>query len=114
MSTVASASVSSARHCAALKPLSPVHLARAAISGGYALQWVRRTRVGGVWANGTDAPLGESSEQYRVRVLDGATVIESQTVTEPYAEVGNHPGMTVEVCQLSATVGAGFPTTIEL
>lgn len=99
---------------AALKPLSPVHLARAAISGGYALQWVRRTRVGGVWANGTDAPLGESSEQYRVRVLDGATVIESQTVTEPYAEVGNHPGMTVEVCQLSATVGAGFPTTIEL
>lgn len=99
---------------AALKPLSPVHLARAAISGGYALQWVRRTRVGGVWANGTDVPLGESSEQYRVRVLDGDTVIESQTVTEPYAEVGNHPGLIAEVCQLSATVGAGFPTTIEL
>lgn len=99
---------------AALKPLSPVHLARAEISGGYALQWVRRTRVGGVWANGTDVPLGESSEQYRVRVLDGDTVIESQTVTEPYAEVGNHPGLVAEVCQMSATVGAGFPATIEL
>ncbi len=99
---------------AALKPLSPVHLAKAPISSGYALQWVRRTRVGGVWANGTDVPLGESSEQYRVRVLDGTTEIESQTVTEPYAEVGNHPGLVVEVCQLSATVGAGFPTTIEL
>lgn len=103
-----------ANTAAALKPLSPVHLARAAISGGYAVQWVRRTRVGGVWSNGTDVPLGESSEQYRVRVLDGDTELESQTVTEPYAEVGNHPGMTVEVCQLSATVGAGFPATLTL
>lgn len=99
---------------AALRPLSPVHLARAAISGGFAVRWVRRARGGGAWTDGTDVPLGEASEQYRVRVLDGGTVLETQTVTAPYAEVGNYPGMTVEVCQLSATVGAGFPATIEL
>jgi hypothetical protein len=99
---------------AALKPWTPVHLYRAFTASGYAVQWVRRPRFGGVWSNGTDVPLGEATEQYRVRVLDGTTVLETQTVTEPYAEVGNHPGMTVEVCQLSALVGAGFPATVTL
>jgi hypothetical protein len=74
----------------ALMPLSPVHLNVAMRpEGGYAATWVRRTRFLGPWLDGTDVPLGEASEQYRVRVLDEAgAVVEQHTVTSQSAIIG--------------------------
>jgi hypothetical protein len=88
----------------ALKPLSPVHLSVApAPGGGYAATWVRRTRYLGPWLDGTDVPLGEASESYRVRVLDGDTEVEVQTVTTEAATLGSisSSGALAEVVALS-------------
>lgn len=96
---------------AGLKPLSPVHLQAVDIGGGdYRIQWVRRTRIGGTWRDGVDAPLGETSESYAVVVNNDPAVI----VSEPEAEVAAAPGDTVTVYQLSSTVGRGFPASIEI
>lgn len=71
------------------KPLSPVHLNVAPLAaGGYACTWVRRTRISPAWVDASDVPIGEASESYRVRVLDGDTVVSEQTVTSPEATVG--------------------------
>jgi len=60
-----------------LMPYSPVHIAGSR-DGSYNLtvSWVRRTRIGGHWADGHDVPLGEESESYEVDILDkdGAVV----------------------------------------
>ena len=104
---------------AGLKPLSPVHLDVVALpsSAGYSVRWVRRTRIGGVWVDGSDAPVGETSERYRVRVLFGTAVEETQTVTTNSATVGVGEDLTyrlIEVAQISDTVGPGFTATYQL
>lgn len=54
-----------------VRPLSPVNL-EAALNpaGGLDVSWTRRSRAGFAWLDEVDAPIGESSEQYRV-VLTG-------------------------------------------
>ncbi len=104
---------------AGLKPLSPVHLDVAPLpsSGGYSVRWVRRTRIGGAWADGAEASLGEASERYRVRVLFGPSVAEEPTATTNSATVGVGESLTyrtVEVAQISDTVGPGFVATFQL
>ena len=100
---------------AALWPLSPVHLnANSDGLGGYDVQWVRRTRIGGAWLDNIDAPLSEAVEQYRVRVLSAGIVTQEQTVSAQSANVTASPGDVVEVAQLSVNVGAGFAATFTL
>ena len=61
---------------AALMPPSPVHLvARPDGGGGWTIGWTRRSRNGWRWSSGTDAPLGEESELYAVRLLDGDALV---------------------------------------
>jgi hypothetical protein len=51
----------------ALQPPSPVHLkTQPDGSGGLRIGWVRRSRLGWTWASGTDTPLGEEAEAYRL------------------------------------------------
>jgi Putative phage tail protein len=51
----------------AMRPPSPVHLrAERRVNGDLALAWVRRSRNGWVWLSGSDTPLGEESESYRL------------------------------------------------
>ncbi|HEV2746533.1 MAG TPA: phage tail protein [Allosphingosinicella sp.] len=50
-----------------LRPPSPVHLsARRESSGDIAIRWARRSRSGWVWLSGSDTPLGEEREAYRL------------------------------------------------
>jgi len=50
-----------------LRPPSPVHIAaERQADGGVALRWVRRSRGGWLWMSGSDTPLGEEREAYRV------------------------------------------------
>lgn len=106
---------------ASLKPLSPVHLrgARDAGSGDWALGWVRRTRVGGGWTNGSGTPLSEASEAYEVEILDGATVKRTITgLTTPAATYtaaqqtadwgAPQTTVTFRVYQISDAVDRGF------
>jgi hypothetical protein len=65
----------------AMRPPSPVHLrADRLANGDWALRWVRRSRNGWVWLSGSDTPLGEEIERYRLTLAgDGF----ERTVTVP-------------------------------
>jgi hypothetical protein len=55
----------------ALQPPAPVHLrAERDASGDISISWVRRSRSGWAWLSGSDTPLGEEMEAYRL-VLSG-------------------------------------------
>ena len=56
----------------ALRPPSPCGLWATRGTAGLMLGWTRRSRGGWAWVDGDDAPLGESSEAYRVRLAQGA------------------------------------------
>lgn len=108
-----------------LMPLSPVRLRAAPAAGGLALSWIRRTRVGGDDWTG-EVPLGELYERYRLRVLDGETVLRTVETDKPYylytdeeAETdfgagGPGSGAAFEVVQLSDRVGEGVPARAAL
>lgn len=44
-----------------------------AVGGTLIVSWIRRARIAAEWRDGSDVPLDESVEQYRVRLLDVAT-----------------------------------------
>lgn len=109
----------------ALKPFSVAGLRGLVDADGVHLSWQRRTRLayryGGL---GPVVPLGEATEQYRVRVYSAGNVLLREAVA-PGTAYHYTPAMTVEdgalagdllrfeVCQLSAVAGAGYPTEIE-
>ncbi|HYI39284.1 MAG TPA: phage tail protein [Allosphingosinicella sp.] len=67
----------------AMRPPPPVHLrAERLADGGLALSWVRRSRSGWVWLSGSDTPLGEETESYRL-TLAGAGFERSVTLAAP-------------------------------
>ena len=73
-----------------LRPPSPVHLrCERKEDGALAFSWVRRSRSGWLWMSGSDTPLGEEREAYRLTVAGAAG-----------------GGRTVETDQPSFTYGA--------
>jgi hypothetical protein len=67
----------------AMRPPSPVHLQAARLANGdLALTWVRRSRNGWVWLSGSETPLGEESEGYRL-TLSGEGFERSVTLPSP-------------------------------
>ena len=99
-----------------LRPLSPVHLrVRAAAGGDLTLSWVRRSRISADGWDALDVPLGEESERYLLRIMEGPavlreTVVEAPAWTYPAALQAGDGGITgrrVEVAQISATYGPG-------
>jgi hypothetical protein len=105
---------------ATLKPYSPTQVQGSRDgSNNLTITWVRRTRMGGEMLDGSDVPLGESSEAYEVDILDGDDVVRtidslsSETASYSAAEQttdGLTPGDPVDcvIYQMSATVGRGF------
>ncbi|MBI3672549.1 MAG: glycoside hydrolase/phage tail family protein [Rhizobiales bacterium] len=104
--------------CVGLMPWSPVHVAgNRNVSGDLAISWIRRTRFGGVWTDGTDVPLNEETESYSVDILNGTTVVRTIAVAAPSAsytaaqqvtDFGSaQSAIAVKIYQLSATVGRG-------
>lgn len=65
----------------ALRPPSPVHLRAVRTSSGEIhATWIRRSRAGWSWLDGTDVALGESTERYRVRIEGAAGSVVVDTV----------------------------------
>jgi hypothetical protein len=107
-----------------LKPYSPdhVHGTRNA-SNDLTVTWTRRTRLGGLWIDGRDVLLGETSEAYEVDIVSGGTVVRTltsatQTVLYTAAQQttdGLTPGamVTVTVYQMGQ-LGRGWGTTATL
>ena len=94
-----------------LLPYRPVH----GRAEGDRLRWTRRDRgLADGWAL-VDVPMSERSERYRVEHRREGTVLAVHEVERPEIELrGAAPGDTVRVAQLSALVGAGPFTTIQL
>jgi hypothetical protein len=96
-----------------LRPLSPAHLRAQDMEGDLVLSWVRRTRIEGDTWDGFDVPLGEETELYRLRIVNGATVLRELILTAPgwtypaAVRAVDGAGLTVEVAQISARFGAG-------
>jgi hypothetical protein len=108
-----------------LMPWSPVRIhGERNGSGDLTVTWVRRTRFGGVWADGADVPLNEETEIYEIDILDGLSVVRTlsagtpsalYTAAEQTADFGApQPSVSVKVYQLSAAVGRGWPAAATL
>lgn len=84
-----------------LRPPAPVNLIAASQgNGGVALSWTRRSRFGWSWIDEVDAPLGESTEQYRVTITGSAGTVEL---------VANQPNLSLAPSDLAAA-GTGAAT----
>jgi hypothetical protein len=103
----------------AMRPPAPVHLKAERLGNGdLALTWTRRSRAGWVWLSGSDTPLGEEIESYRL-TLAGEGFERSLTVPGPaylysaaeQAADGLSGPLTVEVVQLG-TSAPSRPATL--
>lgn len=104
-----------------LMPWAPTLLKGVRSAGDLVMTWVRRTRFGGAWADGSDVPLKEESEAYQVDVLNGSTVVRTLTASTPTAIYTSaqqtadfgapQSAVTVRIYQMSASVGRGRAAT---
>jgi hypothetical protein len=111
--------------CVGLTPWSPVQVSGVRNGAGdLSIAWVRRTRFGGVWADGADVPLNEEGERYEIDILDGGDVVRTISATTPAAtytaaqqtaDFGSpQSSIAVKVYQISAIVGRGRPAAANL
>jgi hypothetical protein len=90
---------------AAMTAPAPVHgTLRELSDGGLAISWVRRSRAGWRWLDGTDVPLGEEAEAYRIVIEASATALRTATVAEPM--------WTYSAAERSADLALGLPTPV--
>jgi hypothetical protein len=100
-------SVSVAEAC--VRPLAPSALT--AISGSNAdptditVNWIRRARINAAWLNGTDVPLDESTESYRLQVRSGSTVVRTVTVTASQSWVYSAASISADGFSSGQTIG---------
>jgi len=107
-----------------LRPYAPVHLRlRMGGNGTSGFSWVRRTRTGGDAWDTPEVPLGEESEQYLLRVFDGAGAVRRELLlsspqwdytSAARAADGVVPPWRLAVAQVSERFGAGPFTEIEV
>jgi len=109
-----------------LKPLSPVN-AKATRDGAGDLTatFIRRSRLGSSWwGNGTQAPVGETTEAYEIDVINGSTVVRtidsatpefSYSATDQVTDFGSaQSSILFRIYQISAQVGRGYVREVTL
>ena len=104
-----------------LRPYAPAHVRAVRDgAGGHSVRWIRRSRVDGDNWDLTDVPLGEVSERYFVRVLEGGVVRREETLSTANFEYdaakqsadGIGVPFTVDVAQISDRYGPGATARI--
>ncbi|MEO5865524.1 MAG: hypothetical protein ABIS14_08675 [Sphingomonas sp.] len=104
---------------ASVVPPAPVAVRMAEnADGDAAVTWVRRSRLGWAWSDGTDAPLGEERERYRITIAptgaaprlvdtDGpaATITAAERVLGPVAVTVRQVGTSGESAATQIRVG---------
>ncbi len=106
-----------------LRPYAPCHLECAENNdGSFELSWLRRTRIDGDSWDLAEVPLGEASETYRIRILNGDAVIREATCSVPrwtynstmrQSDAASAPDR-IEVSQISERYGAGLGRSVDL
>ncbi len=105
-------------------PLPPEHLRAVRDGGDVVVSWVRTSRAdAGLWGT-AEVPLEHGTEQYRLRIFDGAAVVRTVDVAAPsftytaaahLADFGTVPAtFDFTVVQLSPVLGEGHPAQGEL
>jgi hypothetical protein len=105
-----------------LRPPPPVHLAARRLGDGtLRFGWTRRSRVGWAWLDGSDAPLGEESERYRLTIAPDtgrARTVETGVPSYAYTPADQSAdgataaaGVTIRVSQLGA-IAASQPDAV--
>jgi hypothetical protein len=101
-----------------LRPLSVIHV-RGSRDGAnnLTITWVRRSRVAFAWVGGAPVPLGETSEEYQVDILNGSNVVRTLAVNaesavysaaDQAADFGSvQSSIDVNIYQISTIVGRG-------
>ena len=103
----------------ALRLPRPVHLRAITVDAALPVTWVRRSRFGWSWSDGMEAPLGESTEQYRV-ILRGPVAAIERFVAVPSCLFTNAERLSVGSGTVTATVeqigtrGLSRPSFIDL
>lgn len=109
-----------------LEPLSPVYPAvRRDTDGGVTLTVQRRSRLSSSWwANGMEAPVGETTLTLEADVMSGSTVkrtlisttgVFTYSAAEQTADFGAvQASITFRVYQLSTVVGRGYPLEVSV
>lgn len=104
-----------------LETLSGVYpLGRRDGSQNLTVAWTRRSRLSSSWwLTGVPAPVAEATEAYEVDIMDGATVkrtIESNSPSITYTAANQvtdfgsaQAAVTMNIYQMSATAGRGYP-----
>lgn len=104
-----------------LRPYPVAHL-RAIQGPDITLSWTRRTRIDGDSWQSVEVPLGEDSESYLIRVLQGGTVLRetlsslpswTYTAADQSADAASG-SITLSVAQLSQRFGAGPDRCIDV
>lgn len=95
-------------------PPAPVHVrALRRPDGGVDLRWIRRSRRGWQWLDGTDAPLGEERERYLVRLNPEEASEQTFTTDSSYLSLSpdqSSPGSTLQIHQIGDH-GLSHPAT---
>ena len=111
-----------------LRPLAPVQVKAtrdyAGGTGDVAVNWIRRSRIGGDNWDETEIPLGETSELYDVDIMNGATVVRTLSSVVPstvysaaqqVTDWGSQPSvLDLAVYQKSAGYGRGSARRVTL
>lgn len=117
----AAATVTKSVRGRAEKPYAPASVAGSRDgSNNLTITWLRRTRVGGEWLDGSGTvPVSEAAEAYEVDVMNGSTVVRTiaglSSATAAYSAANQttdfgspQASVTVRVYQISAQVGRGI------
>jgi len=104
------------------RPYPVVHLQGAQTATGIDVFWTRATRIDGDIWDGMDVPLGETSEQYRVQVLQNGVIRRQLVATSPqwsYPATLQHLDLdagpfVINVAQISERYGAGPSVSLNL
>ena len=106
----------------ALLPLSPAHVkARDLANGDTEISWVRRSRNGWRWLDGTDAPLVEETERYLVTLGPNTGLVQTIERLEPNliytasaraaARASGAERLQLDICQIG-NFGMSRPATM--
>jgi hypothetical protein len=93
-------------------------------NGDVLIFWLRRARIDGGLRDAVEIPLMEQSENYRVQIFNGSTLVRDWQVSSPnvtylaanqVTDFGLNPSvLTVSVTQLSTLVGQGHGTQMNV
>ena len=98
-----------------LRPYRPAHLRLDQSGADWRVSWIRRTRIDGDSWDGFEVPLGEETEAYLLRVMQGQSVVRELQLAAPewsYTAAarsvdGVSGGFDIAVAQISAHFGPG-------